>query len=186
MARFVYFAAVALAACLGCTSNRGTVLMLTDYGTKDHYVAILEANVLKANPSARIIHITHNIEPFNIMQGAFVLAQAVPEFPAGTVVVGIIDPGVGSERHPIVVETNSGHLLVGPDNGLFDPLIAKEGGVKSIHLIENDQLKRPGTMSSTFHGRDLFAPVAGHLSRGVSVDRVGSKVTDWLKLEVRP
>lgn len=171
---------------IGCASNRGLVLMLTDYGTKDHYVAVLEANVLAANPSARIVHITHDIEPFNVMQGAFVLAEAVPEFPAGTVVVGIVDPGVGSERYPVVVETNRGHLLVGPDNGLFDPLIVKEGGVKSIHRVENPALMRPGTLSSTFHGRDLFAPVAGHLSRGIRVTEVGPPVSEWERLDVAP
>src|SRR5947207_13299206 len=101
MTRLTSLTALVLAACPGCSSNRGPVLMLTDYGTRDHYVAILEANVLKVNPAARIIHISHDIEPFNIMQGSFVLAEAVPEFPAGTIVVGIIDPGVGSQRHPI-------------------------------------------------------------------------------------
>lgn len=170
----------------GCSAGgRNTVAMLTDYGNHDHYVAILDANILKSNPSAKIVTITHEITPFNIMEGAFTLAEAVTEFTPGTVFLGIVDPGVGSERTPIVVVTNTGHILVGPDNGLFDPTIQRCGGGTAF-AIENAELLRPGTMSSTFHGRDIFAPVAGHLSRGVAPEKVGPRRDDWVKLDVQP
>lgn len=177
---------LALLALCGCsTGGRNTVAMLTDYGNRDHYVAILDANVLKSNPDAKIVTITHEISPFNIMEGAFTLAESVTEFTPGTVFLGIVDPGVGSERTPIAVLTNTGHVLVGPDNGLFDPSIQRCGGA-TVYAIENPALLRPGTMSSTFHGRDIFAPVAGHLSRGVAIEKVGPRRDDWVKLDVQP
>jgi len=167
----------------GCSTGQPhAVAVLTDFGTKDHYAAILTANVLRANPDARILTITHEIEPFNIVQGAFVLAEAVPEFPAGTVVLAVVDPGVGSERAPIVAVTKTGHVLVGPDNGLFDPLIRRTGGAKAVYRIANPALMRPDADSSTFHGRDLFAPVAGHLSRGVAPAAVGPALDTWVPL----
>lgn len=176
---------IALLALCGCKGGgRDTVAMLTDYGNHDHYVAILAANILKSNPSAKMVTITHEITPFNIMEGAFTLAEAVTEFPPGTVFLGIVDPGVGSERTPIVVATNTGHFLVGPDNGLFDPSIQRCGGA-TVYAIENPEYLRPGTMSSTFHGRDIFAPVAGHLSHGVPPEKMGPRRDDWVRLEIQ-
>lgn len=178
--------ALALLALCGCsTGGRNTVAMLTDYGTHDHYVAILAANILNANRNAEMVTITHEITPFNIMEGAFTLAEAVTEFRPGTVFLGIVDPGVGSERTPIVVVTKTGHILVGPDNGLFDPTIQRCGG-GTVYAIENPAYLRPGTMSSTFHGRDIFAPVAGHLSRGVAPEKIGPRRDDWVKLDMQP
>jgi S-adenosylmethionine hydrolase len=178
--------ALALLALCGCSAGgRNTVAILTDYGTRDHYVAILAANILKSNPDAQIVTITHEITPFNIMEGAFTLAEAVTEFPPGTVFLGIVDPGVGSERTPIAVLTKTGHYLVGPDNGLFDPTLQRCGG-GTVYAIENPAYIRPGTMSSTFHGRDLFAPVAGHLSRGIDIKQIGPKRDDWVKLDIQP
>ncbi len=168
----------------GCAGpGLGTVALLTDYGSRDHYVGVLSAQVLRTNPSARLVTITHEIEPYNIAQGAAVLADAVPEFAPGTVVVGVVDPGVGTERAALVVVTRGGHILVGPDNGLFDPLIRREGGAKAVYRIENTRLMRPGGGSSTFHGRDVFAPVAGHLSRGLAPSSVGPRVQSWVTLE---
>lgn len=168
----------------GCAGpGQGTVALLTDYGSRDHYVGVLSANVLRANPSARLVTITHEIEPYNIEQGAAVLADAVPEFAPGTVVIGVVDPGVGTQRAAIVVVTRGGHILVGPDNGLFDPLIQRDGGARAVYRIENPNLMRPGGGSTTFHGRDIFAPVAGHLSRGVSPSAVGPRVRSWVTLE---
>jgi len=164
----------------GCSTQRsGLVVMLTDYGTRDPYVGVLVAGVLRANPNARIEHLTHEIEPFQIAEGAYVLAETVPEFPTGTIVLAVVDPGVGTSRAPLVVTTQAGHTLVGPDNGLFDPLIRKDGGVTGIWRIESPRLLRPGAGSSTFHGRDLFAPIAGHLSRGVPPASVGPPLEHW-------
>jgi S-adenosylmethionine hydrolase len=169
----------------GCAPRpNGIVAVLTDYGTQDHYVGVLIANVLRANPHARIVTITHEIEPFNIAQGAFVLAEAGVEFPAGSVLLGIVDPGVGTERAPIVVVTAKGRILVGPDNGLLDPLIHRDGGARGVYRIANPALLRPGALSSTFHGRDLFAPIAGHLSRGVDPASVGPRLSEWVRLDL--
>ncbi len=169
----------------GCRSGpTGTVALLTDYGTQDHYVGVLSAAVLGANPHARLVPITHEIEPYNIAQGAFVLAEAGGEFPPGTVLVAIVDPGVGTARAPIVVQTRRGLLLVGPDNGLLDPLICRDGGARGVWRIENPHVVRAGAASSTFHGRDLFGPVAGHLSRGVRPERVGPPVATWVHLNL--
>lgn len=169
----------------GCRSGpTGTVALLTDYGTQDHYAGVLSAAVLGANPHARLVPITHEIEPYNIAQGAFVLAEAGGEFPPGTVVVAIVDPGVGTARAPIVVQTRRGLLLVGPDNGLLDPLICRDGGARGVWRIENPHVVRAGAASSTFHGRDLFGPVAGHLSRGVRPEQVGPSVTTWVHLNL--
>jgi hypothetical protein len=176
---------VALLAATGCGPRpNGIVAVLTDYGWQDHYAGVLIANVLRANPQARIVTITHDIEPFNIAEGAFVLAEAGVEFPAGTVLLGIVDPEVGTERAPIVVVTARGRILVGPDNGLLDPLIRRDGGARGVYRIANPGLLRPGALSSTFHGRDLFAPIAGHLSRGVDPASVGPRLSRWVRLDL--
>ncbi len=168
---------------VGCAHQR-PVLMLTDFGTQDHYAAVLTAGVLRTNPRARILTVSHEIEPFNIVAGAFVLAAAVPEFTTDAVVLAVVDPGVGTERAAIVVQTQAGHLLVGPDNGLFDPVIQRAGGARAVYQITNRDLMRPGALSSTFHGRDIFSPVAGHLSRGVAPHRVGPRLNTWVRLPV--
>jgi len=167
----------------GCAGRaHGTVALLTDYGTQDHYVGVLVANVLRANPEARLATITHEVEPYNIAQGAFLLAEAGSEFPAGTVILGVVDPGVGTPREPIVVVTRAGHILVGPDNGLFDLLIQRDGGAPEVYRIANPTFVRAGAASSTFHGRDLFGPVAGHLSRGINPADVGPRLKNWVPL----
>ncbi len=171
----------------GCSGRaHGTVALLTDYGMHDHYVGVLAASVLRANPAARLVTITHEVEPYNIAQGAFLLAEAGHEFPAGTVIVGIVDPGVGTARAPLVAVTRAEHILVGPDNGLFDLLIQRDGGASDVFRIENHAFLRPGAASSTFHGRDLFGPVAGHLSRGVPPAAVGPRESAWVHLPLPP
>jgi S-adenosylmethionine hydrolase len=174
-----------LLAVTGCaTGTHGSVALLTDYGNSDQYAGILVGNILRANPRAQVLTISHEIPPFDIVTGAFLLAEAGSEFPPETVLVGIVDPGVGTARAPIVVVTRKGRRLVGPDNGLFDPLIARDGGAAAVYEISNPQLVRAGPASGTFHGRDLFAPVAGHLSRGVPPERVGPRRDDWIRLAV--
>jgi S-adenosylmethionine hydrolase len=175
-------AAVTLTSC--APTGRGTIALLTDYGTADQYTGVLVANVLRANPDARVVTITHHIPPYDIPAGAFVLAEVGPEFLPGTVLVGIVDPGVGTARAPVVIVTRGGRVLVGPDNGLFDPLIARDGGAAAVYEIANPELVRAGPASSTFHGRDLFAPIAGHLSRGVPPAKVGPRRADWVRLPV--
>lgn len=179
----VSLVAAIVSALAGCAApGQGIVAVLTDYGGKDHYVGALVANVLRANPHARIHTLTHEVEPFNVMQGAFILAECVCELPAGAVVLGVIDPGVGTDRKPIVIRTAGGHLLVGPDNGLFDLAVQRDGGAAEVRTIENESLMRPGPTSYTFHGRDIFGPVAGALSLGVPLVQVGPAADGYVRL----
>lgn len=145
--------------------------LLTDFGTRDAYVGIMKGVALGICPALQLIDLTHDVPPQAISIGALVLRSAVPYFPAGTVHCAVVDPGVGGTRRAIAVRTPHA-LLVGPDNGLLAPAAAALGGVEAVHAIENAALCRP-TVSRTFHGRDVFAPVAAHLAAGVPLAEVG-------------
>jgi len=149
------------------------IALLTDYGTHDFYAGVLEGSILRVNPAARISTITHEIEPFDIREGSYVLAQAAPAYPAGTVFVAIVDPGVGTARRPIVLRSADGTLFVGPDNGLFSEVLRRFEIVDAYEITSRD-LCQP--RSSTFHGRDIFGPVGAHLSRGVEPSMVGPAI----------
>jgi S-adenosylmethionine hydrolase len=137
------------------------ITLLSDFGLKDPYVAEMKAVILSVHPQACIVDITHEIEKFNIRMGAFVLASAAPYFPSGTIHVAVVDPGVGTKRRPIIVETKRSYY-VGPDNGLL-MLAAQKEGVDHVYHINNLQYMLP-RVSRTFHGRDIFATVAAHLA----------------------
>jgi S-adenosylmethionine hydrolase len=141
---------------------RPIVTLTTDYGDEGYYVGVLRGVLLSQCPDAVLVDITHRIAPYSPLEGSFVLAQAVPAFPRGTVHLAVVDPGVGGLRKPLVVEQD-GSFLVGPDNGLFTPFF--RGGEKLYVL---DPEAAPGELSATFHGRDLFAPAAARLARGES------------------
>lgn len=151
-------------------TNRAPIITLTtDFGYKDHYVAAMKAVILGINPDARIIDISHGIPPQDIMAGAWVLRNSAYLFPEGTIHVAVVDPGVGSDRRPVAVRMNN-HLFVGPDNGLFSLL----NGAEAAEVYElTDSAYWRSTHSNTFHGRDLFSPVAAHLSRGAGLSDVG-------------
>jgi len=154
------------------------ITLLSDFGFKDPYVAEMKAVILSICPDAYIIDMSHEIEKFNIRMGAFVLAQAAPYFPEGTIHVAVVDPGVGTARRPIIVETERS-LFVGPDNGLL-LLAAHNERIKSIYEISNRKymLKR---ISRTFHGRDIFSPAAAYLARGVEPSEFGPVIRDPVK-----
>jgi len=154
------------------------ISMLSDFGSKDPYVAEMKAVILSICREASIIDISHEIEKFNIRMGAFILAQAAPYFPEGTIHVAVVDPGVGTERRPIIIETQR-NLYVGPDNGLLI-LAAQNEGIKSIYEITNPKymLKR---VSRTFHGRDIFSPAAAYLAKGVEPQEFGSVICNPVK-----
>lgn len=149
--------------------------LTTDFGISDGYVAAMKGVVLTCVPGAQIVDITHQVPPQDIAAGAFAMYCACPFFPEGSVHVGVVDPGVGSNRRGIVVETGQ-FLYVGPDNGLFSPVYEREM-VRRIVAIENTALMHP-QVSSTFHGRDVFALVGAHLLKGVSCEEVGTKIGD--------
>ena len=152
------------------------VTLLSDFGLKDPYVAEMKAIILSIHPQARIVDITHEIEKFNIRMGAFVLASATPYFPAGTIHVAVVDPGVGTKRRPIIVETKRSYY-VGPDNGLL-MLAAQKEGIGYVYHVNNPQYMLP-RVSRTFHGRDIFAPAAAHLAKGSPPSEFGPEIQDY-------
>jgi len=155
------------------------VTLLTDFGTADYFVGALKGALLAADPEARVVDITHEVPPFDIEAGAFTLRAAFETFPEGTVHVGVVDPGVGSARRAIAVE-GRGHTFVGPDNGLFGHVYERVRPFRVFHLTNTNFFRRE--VSSTFHGRDIFAPVAGALSRGVRAEELGPEVFDFVRL----
>jgi S-adenosylmethionine hydrolase len=151
------------------------ITLTSDFGLKDPYVAEMKGVILTINPNATITDISHNVEKFNIRMGAFMLASATPYFPKGTVHLTVVDPGVGTERRSIVVQTKQG-FFVGPDNGVL-MLAAQNQGIKHVYELTNPKFVSP-KISSTFHGRDVFAPAAAHLDSGVKPSEFGSEITD--------
>ena len=154
--------------------NSPLITLLTDFGLKDHFVGVMKGVIASIAPAARVIDITHEVEPYAIAQARFLLAQSWPYFPKGTIHVAVVDPGVGSARRPILVQAH-GHLFVGPDNGLFGDLLLAPG--TKARLISNRKLMLP-TASATFHGRDVFAPVAAYLALGVATSHAGPLIKD--------
>ena len=154
------------------------ITLTTDFGSKDPYVAEMKAVILSIFPNAVIVDITHNIAKFNIQMGAYVLASAVSYFQEGSVHVAVVDPGVGTRRRPIVVKTTRG-FFVGPDNGVL-ALAAEKQGVTSVHELTSSRFMLP-KVSSTFHGRDVFAPAAAHLLNGVKPAEFGPEIPEAVK-----
>lgn len=155
------------------------VTLTTDFGLKDPYVAEMKAVILSICPNAVIVDVTHEVEKFNVRMGAFILASAVPYFPKGAIHVAVVDPGVGTQRRPIVIQTKQG-FFVGPDNGLL-VLAAEKQGIVRIHELTNPRFILPKT-SFTFHGRDVFAPVAAHLLNKVKPEEFGPEICDVVHL----
>jgi S-adenosylmethionine hydrolase len=149
------------------------VAFLSDFGTQDHYAGAMKGALLCVCPEARIVDVVHDLPPHDVGAGAFALAAACPAFPAGTVFLAVVDPGVGSSRRALALEAG-GWRFVGPDNGLFT-LVLEEHPDARIHEITASNLF-PGEVSATFHGRDVFAPVAGQLARGLALSEVGPAV----------
>src|SRR5262245_21477138 len=141
------------------------ITLLTDFGTADAYVGIMKGVALGICPAARLVDLTHEVPPQAIRLGALVLRSAVDFFPPGTVHLAVVDPGVGTARTPVLVVTERGSL-VGPDNGLLAPAAAALG-VRAVHRLAREQYFRH-PVSDTFHGRDIFAPVAAHLAAGTA------------------
>ncbi|HEX5709016.1 MAG TPA: SAM-dependent chlorinase/fluorinase [Pyrinomonadaceae bacterium] len=156
------------------------VTLLTDFGTADYYAGAMRGAVLAVNPEARVVDITHEIPAQDIESAAFTLLAAYSTFPTGTIHVAVVDPGVGSTRRPLVVVTKN-YLFVGPDNGLFSHVCEREGEYEVFHLTNREFFR--DAVSATFHGRDVFAPVAGALSLGVKPEELGERVADELRME---
>ena len=156
-----------------------TVTFLTDFGGSSGYVSQMKGVVSSFSSEVNMIDISHQVPAQNIMAGSFILATTVPYMPKGSVHVGVVDPGVGTKRRGIVIVTNK-HLFVGPDNGLFLPATRKCGLFRVYEITNEALFQHP--VSNTFHGRDIFASVAGHILRGISFDSIGKEVFDYVDL----
>ena len=153
------------------------ITLTTDFGLTDHYVAAMKGVILGICPKAQIVDITHQVSPYEIAEGAFVVAQAYRCFPKKTVHVVVVDPRVGSARRPVLLEA-AGQYFVAPDNGVLSMVYAAEK--HRMRLVSNERLFRQ-PVSRTFHGRDIFSPVAAHLAAGVKPQAVGKPITDYLR-----
>jgi hypothetical protein len=158
------------------------ITLLTDFGTKDHYVASMKGTILNINPQCTLIDITHHVNPQDIKEGAFILANAYCSFPKGTIHLSVVDPGVGSPRKPILLVTKD-YFFVGPDNGLFTFALKREE-VRKVVALSNPKYFL-SHVSTTFHGRDLFAPVAAHLSLGVKPQAFGPILDSWVEIDFK-
>jgi S-adenosylmethionine hydrolase len=156
------------------------ITLLTDFGTADYFVGAMKGAILSVNGEARIYDLTHEIPPQDIAAGAFNLLAAYRAFPPATIHVAVVDPGVGSARRPVAVSAG-GYLFVGPDNGLFGYIYERESDARVFHLTREKYFRHP--VSATFHGRDIFAPIAGALSNGVEPSLLGEEITDYVRLE---
>jgi S-adenosyl-L-methionine hydrolase (adenosine-forming) len=160
-----------------------TVVFMTDFGVIDDSVAICKGVMLRIEPDLRIVDITHEITPYSILDGARFLAGTTPYFPAGTVFVVVVDPGVGSTRKPIVAKSKKGQFFVLPDNGLLT-LVLDQDGIEETREITNTGWMIGARLSSTFHGRDIFSPVGAHLAHGQDWTQVGPVMKDLVRLNI--
>ena len=158
---------------------RRIITLTTDFGTSDHFVGTMKGVILSIQPAAGIIDITHEIRPFDIPDGGFTIAQAHRFFPKRTIHVVVVDPGVGSTRRPLLAEMASQYFIA-PDNGVLSMIFSRERA-KVRHITNERYFLKP--LSRTFHGRDVFAPVAAHLAAGVLPSRFGPVIQDHLKLD---
>jgi len=154
-----------------------TITLLTDFGLKDPYAGIMKGVILSIFPDVRIVDITHEVDPQDVREGAFLIEEYYRYFEKGTIHVAVVDPTVGSDRRPIVF-SRGGYFFIGPDNGLFTLLY---GGDEQVYAIENKRNMRR-EISSTFHGRDIFAPAAAYLASGVQLSTFGSAVEEPVQL----
>src|SRR4030042_3008441 len=163
--------------------EHGTIITLTtDFGYKDPFIGIMKGVILNINPVVQIVDITHGISPQNVIEAALSIEMSFAAFPHKTIHVIVVDPGVGSSRRPILVVTDY-HYLVGPDNGVFSRIYSlKHESLTVIHITAEHYFLP--NRSTTFHGRDVFAPVAAWLSKGINVINFGDPVTDYVNIRI--
>jgi S-adenosyl-L-methionine hydrolase (adenosine-forming) len=163
--------------------NLSLLTLLSDFGLNDVYVGVLKGVIAQVNPTLKVIDLTHQIAPQDVMAAQFNLINSYPFFPAGTVHVAVVDPGVGGKRRAIAIQLKDG-FLVGPDNGIFTELLANRTIVQTVEL-NHSEYWRNASPSSTFHGRDIFAPCGAHLASGVPIEKLGDAI-DPATLVQRP
>lgn len=185
------FAALALAGCSGQanhsedaakkTAARPTIVFMTDFGTANDAVAICKAVMIGIAPDARIMDITHQVTPYQIGEASRMLSGVTPYYPAGTVFVVVVDPGVGTSRKAVIVKTKKGQYFVVPDNGLMTPIVDADG-LEGAREITNPAWMIGDKISSTFHGRDIFSPAGAHLAMGEDWTQAGPAVDTLVRL----
>jgi S-adenosylmethionine hydrolase len=156
------------------------ITLLTDFGSKDHYVGSMKGVILDINPQCTLVDITHEVRPHDIQEGAFILANTYSYFPKGTIHLSVVDPGVGGTRKPILLVTQN-YYFIGPDNGLFT-FVAQREKFKQVVVLGKQKYFLP-KISMTFHGRDIFAPVAAHLSLGIKPIAFGYEINSLEKIK---
>ena len=157
------------------------ITLTTDFGTSDPWVASLKAALLAAQPDFRILDITHEVPKHDVAAAAFALYRCYRDFPIGTIHLCVVDPGVGGIRRPILVVSEN-HTFIGPDNGVFSYIYERDTVYRVVHINADHYFRRP--VSDTFHARDVFAPIAGQLSKGFDPTRFGEVVTDFVRVAV--
>ncbi len=157
-------------------ANNRLITFLSDFGLSDSYVGIMKGVIAQINPTLKVIDLTHQIPAQNMAAARFNLMNSYPYFPAGTVHLAVVDPGVGSQRRAIAIQTNTG-FLVGPDNGLFSGILTTVPIITAVELT-NSNYWRSAQPSATFHGRDIFAPIAAHLASGILLTELGTAIDD--------
>jgi S-adenosylmethionine hydrolase len=153
------------------------ITLTTDFGLSDHFVGVMKGVILGIQPAARIVDISHGVRPFDIADGAFTIVQAYPYFPKKTIHVIVVDPGVGSARRPLLAEM-AGQYFIAPDNGVLSMVFAREKA-KVRHITAEKYFLHP--VSRTFHGRDVFSPVAAHMAAGIKPAQFGKPIDDYLR-----
>jgi S-adenosylmethionine hydrolase len=156
------------------------ILLLTDFGTRDGYPAAMKGVIWSIAPQAEVADLAHDIPPQDVLAGALTLGRTVPYFPAGTIFVAVVDPGVGTPRRPLAARLGA-HLFVAPDNGLLTMVMEKAGAPVEVVHLDRPQYWLP-QVSRTFHGRDIFAPAGAHLANGVALTDLGTPITDPIRL----
>jgi S-adenosylmethionine hydrolase len=159
-------------------ANRPIITLTTDFGLNDHYVGTVKGVILNIFPDVQIVDISHSVQAFDVLDGALAIAQSYSYFPSGTVHVVVVDPGVGTARRPILV-TSDRHHFVAPDNGVLSLVYSQEERLHIRHVTAEHYSLQP--VSNTFHARDIFAPVAAWLAKGVDPEKFGDEITDFVR-----
>lgn len=160
---------------------RPIITLTTDYGINDHLVGVMKGVILNINPDVNVVDITHGVLPHDILDGALTIGQAYRHFPPKTIHVVVVDPGVGTQRRPILVASDQ-HYFVAPDNGVLSSVYDQTEALYVWHIISEHYFRQP--VSKTFHGRDIFAPVAAWLSKSWQTSAFGEPVTDFVRFAI--
>ena len=159
-------------------ANRPLITLTTDFGLNDHFVGTVKGVILDIAPEVEIVDVCHAVQAFDVLDGALTIAQAYSYFPTGTVHLVVVDPGVGTARRPILLSTGP-HYFVAPDNGVLSLVYAREARLQVRHIHAEHYYRQP--VSNTFHARDIFAPVAAYLAKGVESAKFGEEISDYVR-----